>query len=49
MSKVFDRLGYAGDSAPLYLSVYVWPTNYDLESQQWATVRVNGVVGEAAL
>jgi hypothetical protein len=36
-------IGYADNSLPLYLSVDVWPTNYALSSDQWATVTVNGV------
>ena len=47
VSWVFDSLGYAQDSAPLYLNVYVWPTNYEKASQQWATVKVNGNVVKA--
>jgi hypothetical protein len=31
------------NTLPLYLSVDVWPTNYAMRSEQWATVTVNGV------
>jgi hypothetical protein len=41
-----DSLGY-GDDTPLYLSVYIMPTNYFYTSSQWVTVTVNNVVLEA--
>jgi hypothetical protein len=36
-------IGYVDNTLPLYLSVDVWPTNYALGSEQWASVTVNGV------
>jgi len=36
-------IGYDNNTLPLYLSVDVWPTNYALGSEQWASVTVNGV------
>ena len=42
-----DSLGYAGDSHPLYLSVEVFPTNFENRGDQFATVKLNGIVIQA--
>jgi len=36
-------IGYVNNTLPLYLSVDVWPTNYAMRSEQWASITVNGV------
>lgn len=36
-------IGYDNNTLPLYLSVDVWPTNYALGSDQWASISVNGM------
>ena len=38
------QLGYSNRSEPLYLSVSVYPTNFEVKGTQWATVRVNSEV-----
>ena len=45
-SVIWDALslGYANNSYPLYLSVDVFPTNYENKANQYATVKVNGNV-----
>ena len=42
-----DGLGYVDNGYPLYLSVDVFPTNYENRANQYATVRVNGVIVQA--
>ena len=37
-----DSLGYAGDTMPLYLSVEIYPTDYEILANQYATIKVNG-------
>ena len=38
---VLSELGFVNRSNPKYLSVSVWPTNYDDKASEWATVKIN--------
>jgi len=38
-----DSLGFVNNPNPLYLSVDIYPTNYEVIANQYATVKVNGV------
>jgi hypothetical protein len=38
-----QSLGYVNNSEPIYLSVDIYPTNYENKANQYATVKVNGV------
>ena len=37
-----NSLGFASDVMPLYLSVEVYPTDYEIMANQYATIKVNG-------
>jgi len=37
-----DSVGYVGDTMPLYLSVEIYPTDYEIFANQYATIKVNG-------
>jgi hypothetical protein len=39
-----SKLGFANRTKPAYLSVAVYPTNYEMKGSQWATVKMNGEV-----
>ena len=47
VSWTVDSLGFAdrgGDAGALYLTVDVWPTHFENQGLQYATVKVNGIV-----
>jgi hypothetical protein len=39
-----SNLGFTNRTGPMYLSVAVYPTNYENSANQWATVKLNGNV-----
>jgi hypothetical protein len=39
-----SQVGFANRSVPKYLSVGVWPTDFADKADQWATVKINGLV-----
>jgi hypothetical protein len=44
VSFLVRDIGFVNRSTPKYLSVGVWPTNYDDKASKWATVKINNEV-----